>query len=49
MVPGAGCQGEAGAYYVGEDVEGVEVAVVGEEGLQDFGADGEEARDEEQG
>lgn len=45
MVPAAGHQGETGADDVGEDVEGVEVAVVGQQGLQDFGADGEEAGD----
>ena len=49
MVPAAGGEGEPGAQDVGEDVEGVEVAVVGEEGLEDFGGDGEEAGDEEQG
>ena len=40
VVPAASREGEPGAYDVGEDVEGVEVAVVGEEGLQDFGGDG---------
>ena len=49
MVPAASREGEPGAYDVGEDVEGVEVAVVGEEGLQDFGEDCEEAGDEDEG
>jgi hypothetical protein len=49
VVPAAGREGETGADDVGEDVEGVEVAVVGQQGLEDFGADGEEASDEEEG
>lgn len=49
VVPAAGREGETGADDVGEDVEGVEVAVVGQQGLEDFGADGEEAGDEEEG
>lgn len=49
VVPAAGGERERGADDVGEDVEGVEVAVVGEEGLQDFGADCEEAGDYQQG
>lgn len=49
MVPAAERQRQAGPDDVGEDVEGVEVAVVGQEGLEDFGADGEEAGDYEQG
>lgn len=49
MVPGAEGESEAGADDVGEDVEGVEVAVVGQERLQDLGADGQEAGYEEEG
>lgn len=45
MVPTASCERDGGAYDVCEDVVGVEVAVVGEECLQDFGADGQEAGD----
>lgn len=49
VVPAASRKREPGAQDVGEDVEGVEVAVVGEEGLQDFGEDCEEAGDEDEG
>jgi hypothetical protein len=36
VVPATEKQGEGRAYDVGEDVEGVEVAAVGQEGLGDF-------------
>ena len=49
MIPTAEEQGEGGAYDVGEDVEGVEFAAIGEEGLQDLGADAETCCDGEEG
>lgn len=41
MVPAAGCESDGRAYDVGEDVEGVEVAAIGEECLNYFRADRE--------
>lgn len=41
MVPGADRERDSGPDYVCEDVEGIEVAAVGQQGLDDFGADGE--------
>jgi hypothetical protein len=49
VVPAASRKREGGAYDVCEDVVGVEVTVVGKQGLEDLGADGEEAGYEEQG
>lgn len=49
MVPAAQQQGEDGPDDVGEDVEGVEVAAVGQEGLRDFGADAQAGGDGEEG
>lgn len=48
MVPAAQADGAEAADEVGEDVEGVEWAVVGEDGLDELGADAEaEGADEE--
>ncbi len=44
MIPAADCEGGEGADDVGEDVEGVEGALVGEEALDHFGADTERER-----
>ena len=44
MVPAAEQQGEGGADDVGEDVEGVEVAAVGQQGLRYFAADAQPGR-----
>jgi hypothetical protein len=41
MVPATEAEREGRAYDVGEDVEGVETAVVGKEGLDYFRADRE--------
>ena len=42
MIPTTYEERDCGAYDVGEDVEGVEVAAIfGDQGLDDFGADGE--------
>jgi hypothetical protein len=42
VVPTTEKEGDRGAYDVRKDVEGVEVAAIfGDEGLDDFGADGE--------
>lgn len=41
MVPATEEERQGRAYDIGEDVVGVEVAAVGEKGLDDFGADAE--------
>lgn len=49
MVPAAQADCAEAADEVGEDVEGVEWAVVGENGLDDLGADAEGEGADEQG
>lgn len=49
MVPGAEADAGEGADDVGDDVPDVEGAAVGEDGLEDFGADAEAGGADEKG